>query len=165
MSVYASSLRSLSIKGIDDMISLPEELLQHVFSLEYLNIKDCYNLATLPHWTGSLTSLTYLGIHSAYKLTSLPEDIRSLKNLWLLDIPGCSQPEERCRKETGEDWPKIAHIPDINFEAEDKWLSRCEIPNLFSHFHWLHFYYLTFKMLWHHFVLIILHIAWNSWQP
>lgn len=95
--------------------------------------------------------LTYLGIHSAYKLTSLPEEIRSLKNLWLLDILGCLQLEERCRKETGEDWPKIAHIP--------------EIPNHFSHFHSLHFYYLTFKMLWHHFVLIILHIAWNSWQP
>ncbi|RVW75560.1 putative disease resistance RPP13-like protein 1 [Vitis vinifera] len=111
MSVSASSsLKSLYILKIDGMISLPEELLQHVSTLHTLSLQGCSSLSTLPHWLGNLTSLTHLQIldcrglatlpHSIGSLTSLtdlqiykspelaslPEEMRSLKNLQTLNI-------------------------------------------------------------------------------
>eukprot|EP00261_Vitis_vinifera_P031617 XP_019072860.1 PREDICTED: putative disease resistance protein RGA4 isoform X1 [Vitis vinifera] len=89
MLVTDSSLESLYMEGIHDMESLRRELLAHASTLQRLSITKCYGLATLPHWISSLTSLTEL------------------------DIRDCKQIAERCRRETGQDWPQIAHIPEI----------------------------------------------------
>ncbi|KAL6311098.1 hypothetical protein AAG906_029202 [Vitis piasezkii] len=87
----SSSLKSLRICEIDGMISLPEEPLQYVSTLETLYIVKCSGLATLLHWMGSLSSLTELIIDDCSELTSLPEE------------------------ETGKDRAKIAHIPHVRF--------------------------------------------------
>ncbi|KAM3326868.1 hypothetical protein P3S67_001994 [Capsicum chacoense] len=48
-------------------------------------------------------------------LTSLPEGMRSLTALQRLNISWCSSIlKQRCKKEVGEDWPKIAHIPSVD---------------------------------------------------
>ncbi|XP_034679066.1 putative disease resistance protein RGA3 [Vitis riparia] len=77
----SSSLKSLRILEIDGMISLPEEPLQYVSTLETLYIVKCSGLATLLHWMGSLSSLMELIICDCSELTSLPEEIYSLKKL------------------------------------------------------------------------------------
>uniref|UniRef100_A0A2N9HER9 Disease resistance protein RGA3 n=1 Tax=Fagus sylvatica TaxID=28930 RepID=A0A2N9HER9_FAGSY len=50
------SLRTLSFEGIPKMSSLPDGL-QHVTTLQDLNIWDCSNLVAIPEWIGNLTSL------------------------------------------------------------------------------------------------------------
>ena len=114
----SSSLESLSICEIDGMISLPEEPLQYVSTLETLYIVKCSGLATLLHWMGSLSSLTELIIYDCSELTSLPEEICSLKKLqkfYFCDYPHL---EKRYNKETGKDRAKIDHIPRINFQSD-----------------------------------------------
>ncbi|RVW36712.1 putative disease resistance protein RGA3 [Vitis vinifera] len=68
--VTASSLESVSIERIDDLITLPDELHQHASTLQTLEIWICTRLATLPHWIGNLSSLTQLRICDCPKLTS-----------------------------------------------------------------------------------------------
>ncbi|XP_034703025.1 putative disease resistance protein RGA3 isoform X2 [Vitis riparia] len=108
----SSSLKSLYINEIEDLISLPEGL-QHVSTLQTLRIEYSSGLATLPDWIGRLTSLSELCIEGCPSLTSLPEEMRSLRHLHTLVIDGCPYLYERCQMETGEDWPKISHIPNF----------------------------------------------------
>ncbi|XP_016652641.1 PREDICTED: putative disease resistance protein RGA1 [Prunus mume] len=62
---------------------------------------------------GNLKSLQFLSILNCPKLASLPEGLRCLASLKRLTIVDCPILKQRCQKETGEDWSKIAHIPDI----------------------------------------------------
>ncbi|KAH9689128.1 hypothetical protein KPL70_015375 [Citrus sinensis] len=59
--------------------------------------------------------LSSLTIWSCRKLKALPDHVLQKSTLQKLEILwGCHILEERCRKETGEDWPKIRHIPYIH---------------------------------------------------
>ncbi|KAF2319520.1 hypothetical protein GH714_016804 [Hevea brasiliensis] len=80
---------------MNKLASLPMGL-QHVPTLRRLLIKSCPNLISLPEWFGSLTALQAFGIHE------------------------CPQLSERCKSKMGADWPKIAHIPNIDIEG--RWI-------------------------------------------
>ncbi|XP_050134583.1 putative disease resistance protein RGA3 [Malus sylvestris] len=107
-----SKLIHLSLFGIEDLASLPEEIC-NLTSLQKLVISEWSNLA-LPEEISNLTSLQHLEIWNCSNLASLPEGIRGLLCLNTLIIRGCPVLRERCKKETGEDWFKIAHIPHID---------------------------------------------------
>lgn len=110
----SSSLKSLEITGIEDLMSLPVGM-QHVSTLQTLSISDS---STLPDWIRLLTSLTELHISHCRELTSLPEEMWSLCNLLTLSIFNFTYLFERCQKETGEDWPKILHVPHIMIDNQ-----------------------------------------------
>ncbi|XP_059651961.1 putative disease resistance protein RGA4 [Cornus florida] len=86
-----SNLKSLKLLDIRDLVTLPEESFLSLTSLERLEIKYCPNLISLPDGMRQLTALQQLTIESC---------THGLHN--------------RYQKETGEDWPKIAHIPRVN---------------------------------------------------
>lgn len=44
--------------------------------------------------------------------------MRCLTNLQQLNIHGVPQVEERCEKDIGADWYKIAHIPSVTHRAD-----------------------------------------------
>ncbi|XP_074319906.1 disease resistance protein RGA2-like isoform X2 [Silene latifolia] len=95
----------------DQMEHLPEEF-RGMSSLESLQIINCEALEALPKWIDSLTSLDILDIQCCPKLKSLPDEMSNLSNLKTLCLEECSSElAERCQ--SGEDWPKIQHIPNI----------------------------------------------------
>lgn len=91
---------------------LPEAL-RHLPSLEFMSIYFFENLAQLPDWFGNLETLQELSFYCCPNLTYLPTSIQQLTNLRSLRIYNCPKLKERCQKETGEDWHKISHIPEV----------------------------------------------------
>ncbi|TYH47266.1 hypothetical protein ES332_D11G399200v1 [Gossypium tomentosum] len=79
-------------------------------SLALENIPKCRHL---PEWIQHLTNLQILSLVDWPNLTSLPDEMRCLTNLQQLNIHKVPQLEERCQKDIGADWYKIAHIPSV----------------------------------------------------
>ncbi|KAJ0093052.1 hypothetical protein Patl1_26463 [Pistacia atlantica] len=107
-----SMLKSLYILSCPELASLPEEL-QHVTSLQSLEIHSCPAFENLPGWIGNLSGLTSLALSDCQAIVSLPEGLHHLTSLQHLSIRECPRLEHRCKKNLGEDWWKIAHIPHI----------------------------------------------------
>ncbi|RHN55079.1 putative P-loop containing nucleoside triphosphate hydrolase, leucine-rich repeat domain, L [Medicago truncatula] len=107
------SLKELTIWSCSKIEGLGEDL-QHVTSLQSLSLLCLPNLTSLPDSLGKLCSLQKLGIRDCPKLICLPTSIQSLSALKSLSICGCPELEKRCKRETGEDWPKISHIQNLH---------------------------------------------------
>ncbi|KAF2307868.1 hypothetical protein GH714_032776 [Hevea brasiliensis] len=107
------SLTSLVIGELPQLVTLPHSLQGCASTLQYIYIDDCPNFTALPDWTRNLTSLKRLEIIRCPELFSLPEEMHCLTALRELKIGLCPELRERCDPETGEDWPKIGHIPEI----------------------------------------------------
>ncbi|XP_031374401.1 putative disease resistance protein RGA3 isoform X1 [Punica granatum] len=87
-----TKLRDLEFHWIDKMKTLPWWM-QHLTNLEELIIGGCGNLKALPEWFPNLTSLKVLRVYGCGK-----------------ELP------RRCRRNTGEDWPKISHIQYVDVD-------------------------------------------------
>lgn len=106
---HLQNLEYISLFYLEKMASLPEAL-QHLSSLKSLHLGHLPQLGSLPDWLHHLTSLHTMIVEDCAMLASLPD----LPNLKKLRIVGCPEVERRCRRGTGEDWHKIAHIPRLN---------------------------------------------------
>ncbi|RVW36718.1 putative disease resistance protein RGA4 [Vitis vinifera] len=113
MSATASSLKSVRIQDIDDLMSLQMSFI-NMFPLFKLSKWDCSHLATLPHWIGNLTSLTHLRITNCPELTSLPQEMHSLTALHTLSIDYSCE-ELHClrilKSLTIHDWSSLTTLP------------------------------------------------------
>ncbi|XP_044479426.1 disease resistance protein RGA2-like [Mangifera indica] len=87
--------------------------------LRSLEITDLSQLVKLPQWLLQCLTNTLgeLFIRGCPELSSLPEDMNRLVSLREVRIEGCLKLTERCKPEAGEDWPKIAHIPNIQLDG------------------------------------------------
>ncbi|KAL7169396.1 hypothetical protein ACSBR2_034440 [Camellia fascicularis] len=119
---YLTALRNLSIVGCPEIQSFPEGM-QHLNALRDLDIEDCGGLISLPNWLGRLRSLSSLWIWRCPNLRCLPNGLQDQNTLKRLEIRECPHLERRCEKQTGEDWLKIAHIPEI-------WINREQVQSL-----------------------------------
>ncbi|XP_034895927.1 putative disease resistance protein RGA3 [Populus alba] len=108
-----SSLCKLVVRCCDKFTSLSEGV-RHLTALEDLLLDRCPKLNSLPESIQHLTSLRSLRIENCEGLASLPNQIGYLTSLQSLFILRCPNLEKRCEKDLGEDWPKIAHIPNIS---------------------------------------------------
>ncbi|XP_062086548.1 putative disease resistance protein RGA3 [Humulus lupulus] len=109
---FSASSYGCNLCASHKLVVLPEAL-QHLCSLEYLNISFFLELATLPDWLENLRVLKELYIIGCPDLESLPMSMQRLTNLKKLSIRYCPKLEKRCEKGKGEDWHKISHIPDV----------------------------------------------------
>ncbi|CAL5441115.1 unnamed protein product [Camellia sinensis] len=108
-------LESLSILGWGQLKVLPEDLASLV-TLKSLKIKGCRKLESLPEeGIRGLESLQSLDIMDCPRIASLPASIQSLNKLQRIQIMFCGRELlRRCEKGQGEDWHKIAHIPEVS---------------------------------------------------
>ncbi|XP_024040609.1 putative disease resistance RPP13-like protein 1 [Citrus clementina] len=114
-----SSLRYLLISGCDeDMVSFPLEdkrlgtALPIPASLTSLEIFNFPNLERLSSSIVDLQNLTALRLHNCPKLKYFPE--KGLpSSLLQLQIAGCPLIAEKCRKDGGQYWDLLTHIPHV----------------------------------------------------
>ncbi|KAK2966751.1 hypothetical protein RJ640_001075 [Escallonia rubra] len=101
-------------------------------SLQLLDIFSLPNLVTFPQWLvpSAANTLKHLYLQFCENLMSLPEGLYALKNIVIVL---CPQLEERLLRETGEDWHKIAHVPEIylignrsNYVRSPQVIERCQ---------------------------------------
>ncbi|KAB1227642.1 putative disease resistance protein RGA3 [Morella rubra] len=130
--MQGQGLKSLhTLRILPKLVSLPSGL-QHLTILRAFEISSCVSLTAIPDWIHKWTSLEEFTIRSCTRLTSLPEGMRrltSLRNLTIIDCPILLQ---RCEKDKGKDWPKIAHIPDLKFISV--YVRHIQVQQLFSRF-------------------------------
>ncbi|CAN1168640.1 Disease resistance protein RGA2 [Linum perenne] len=86
------SLRVLELLGVSKLVNLPEWL-QHSSNLQRLEICRCQKLKCLPDWLTKLTALESMNVRK------------------------CKLLSERCGSNKAEDWPNIAHIPNITVDS------------------------------------------------
>ncbi|KAL4599792.1 hypothetical protein ACB092_11G152100 [Castanea dentata] len=106
------TLLSLLLHQLPKLVSLPMGL-QYVSSLLNLQIWQCPSLIDIPKWICKLVSFQSLEIWDCPNLESLPEGIGALTSLQKLEIRRCPILLKRCKKQIGEDWHKISHIPNL----------------------------------------------------
>lgn len=111
---HCASLRSLQLYGWPMITSLPEEM-QNLSKLINLTIIRFDRLVALPEWLGKLQSLQKLELFACKNLKYLPSTaaMQDLTDLQTLRINRCPLLKETCTRGSGEESPKIAHIPNI----------------------------------------------------
>ncbi|GFZ08443.1 hypothetical protein Acr_20g0002510 [Actinidia rufa] len=111
---YHSSLEYLEICCCPQFKSLEDEYLPP--TLKSLRIVSCLCLTSLPDEMQHLSALQFLEVWNCPQLSKLPEREMpaALQLFWVRRCPAL---KERCQDE-GEDWPKIAHIPNIRIDLE-----------------------------------------------
>jgi Leucine-rich repeat (LRR) protein len=111
---YPTRLRSLTIGKLPQLMALPQWFMGSANTLQLLIIYDCENLVALPEWLSNIYSLEKLVIAGCEKLSSLPEGMHHLGALKELEIEHCPELSRNCKRDIGNDWHKIAHVPCVN---------------------------------------------------
>ncbi|KAM4107947.1 hypothetical protein ACB094_03G006800 [Castanea mollissima] len=120
---FAGSLKKVGVEFLGIESENKKEDIKIFPNLKYLYFFD---LGQWEEWIGGtreggkededcitiMPRLQELTIECCGKLKSLPDFLRTTP-LQELEIIGCPIIQKRCRRETGEDWRNISHIPNI----------------------------------------------------
>ncbi|KAK3417205.1 hypothetical protein EUGRSUZ_H02942 [Eucalyptus grandis] len=87
-------LRHLRFINLPKLVVLPEGI-QHITTLESLDVTWCKNLTSLPEWIGNFSSLQNLDIAGCSRLMCLPNGISRLTSLKTLRFIECPVLQER----------------------------------------------------------------------
>ena len=104
---YPMRLREFTVRGLPQLVSLPQWLKGSANTLQFLYIRYCVNFAVLPEWLLDLYSLRKLEIMACQKLSSLPEGMDRLIALRELEIFHCPELWRDCKQEIDKDWFKM----------------------------------------------------------
>ncbi|KAH1084360.1 hypothetical protein J1N35_024121 [Gossypium stocksii] len=117
-----TSLQELRIsgEGCSNVVSFPEEAIGMMLppSLTKISIRKFENLEFMcSKGLQHLTSLQQLDIYDCPKLASLPEKdkLLSLEKLYIYNCPSL---EEGCSRGKGREWSKISHIPYVQIDGK-----------------------------------------------
>ncbi|XP_017974561.1 PREDICTED: putative disease resistance protein RGA3 [Theobroma cacao] len=112
-----ASLEYLHLFGWKKLKSLPPQL-QHLAALKSFAIVFFDGMEALPEWLGNLSSLQKLRIGHCNNLMHLPsmEAMECLSKLQRLEIHRSPILAERCTKDSGPEWHKIARIQYIQID-------------------------------------------------
>ncbi|KAI5681463.1 hypothetical protein M9H77_02691 [Catharanthus roseus] len=111
------SLEEISIYGgFPKLESFEDD--EHLFpsTVTKFSIARFPKLKSLYKGLNCLTSLQHLSVMNCPKLLVLPRD-DLLDRLWNLEISGCPHVKQRCRRDRGEYWQKIASIPCVEIDG------------------------------------------------
>ncbi|KAL6337323.1 hypothetical protein AAG906_036637 [Vitis piasezkii] len=113
-------LRSLIFVDLPKLEALPRWLIQGLAAstLHFLFIRRCHKFKALPESLENLTSLQELQIDDCPQLSTLSGGMHCLTTLKVLCIDDCPELSKRCKPEVGEDWHKIANVPEIHIDGE-----------------------------------------------
>jgi Leucine-rich repeat (LRR) protein len=104
---------SVELNNSDNSVEITEHHLLPSFPrLSELCILDCPMLTSI-EWIHNCKSLQELKIFECLNLASLPEGMHRLTSLQKLAIADCPILFQRYNRDTGKDWAKIAHIPEL----------------------------------------------------
>jgi hypothetical protein len=112
-------MKHLFIEDIPGLWTLPGCIEGAAENLETLLICDLPNFHTLPEFLTTMTRLKKLVISDCPQLLSLPSGIHHLTALEELFIKGCPELCRKCKPQSGEYWPMIAHIKILFIEEEE----------------------------------------------
>ncbi|KAK3431717.1 hypothetical protein EUGRSUZ_E03696 [Eucalyptus grandis] len=115
---FPSNLCVLLISNFEQVMELLQCLDKSACTLESFFVIDCSGLTAIPEWLSNHTRLGLIRLIGCRNLLSMPQGILSLTALKELWVDNCGELSERCRPTTGEDWPKIAHIPKIQLDEK-----------------------------------------------
>jgi len=111
---HLRSLVTLQIGDWDNNLKQLPDVIQHLTSLEVLNLMGFPALTELPEWIGQLTALRDLYIQSCPALECLPQSIQRLTSLQSLQISSCPGLKTRYKRGMGPDWHLVSHIPFVS---------------------------------------------------
>ncbi|XP_056171784.1 disease resistance protein RGA2-like [Syzygium oleosum] len=114
---FPSNLRALSISQSEQVMELLQCFNESAHTLESFSISQCLSFVAVPEWLRNHTCLKFINLIHCPNLLSMPQEIQPLTALKKLWIDDCGELSERCRPTTGKDWPKIAHIPQIELDG------------------------------------------------
>ncbi|WVY98007.1 hypothetical protein V8G54_030158 [Vigna mungo] len=115
-----SRLNLVILKGLTQLVTLPQWIQGSANSLQSLLIIGCINLKELSDWLTILIYLKVLVISKCPNLLSVPDNMDKLTNLEKLDMTGCPELWKRFEPGVGQDWHKISHIKHVyNFDEKE----------------------------------------------
>ncbi|KAF7847495.1 hypothetical protein BT93_L2907 [Corymbia citriodora subsp. variegata] len=115
---FPLNLRVLVIVKFEQVTELLQ-CLDGACNLELLRVDDCPSFTIVPEWLPNHIHLKFLQLYECPNLSFLPQGVQSFTALKELHIGRCGELSKRCQPTTGEDWPKISHIPRIRLDFRD----------------------------------------------